>query len=403
MGKRIVVGQSGGPTVVINASLAGVLRAAAESGEIEAVYGMRNGVDGLLREDLVLLDPYCTEENYRLLCQTPAMALGSCRHKLSPEELPLVAEIMQKHKIDGFLYIGGNDSMDTVAQLSHYFAQHNLPMQAIGIPKTIDNDLPVTDHSPGYGSAAKYLYCTLREIIADCRIYPVKSVTIVEVMGRSSGWLALAAGLPALLGEGAPQIVALPEVPFREEEFLDQVRHLLERDRNVICAVSEGIKDPMGSYVGQPAQGAKDVFGNPALGGVGKYLEQLVRHSIGCKVRSVELNIAQRCAAHLASGADITGAERLGAGAVELFLQQKTGVAAVLERVSNDPYRTVVTLTAVENLANKRKDVPLAWCHLEDSMVKQQVLQYLLPLIGGETAPTVCDENGLPVYFRLHN
>lgn len=402
MGNNILIGLSGGPSSAINASLAGIIRASASAPEIGAIYGAIHGIEGVLSEQIVDLSPYAGEEQLRLLRQTPAMAIGSCRKKLSPSDYPKVEAVFERLGIGFFFYVGGNDSMDTVLKLSRYFSEKSSPVRVVGVPKTIDNDLPVTDHTPGYGSAAKYLYHTMAEIIRDSVIYPVKNVVIVEVMGRDSGWLTIAGALPRLLGKRMPQIVAIPEVAFDERGFLDRINALFEEgDRTVVCAVSEGIRDKSGEYVGMDAKSGKaDVFGHQYLSGVGKYLEALVTERIGCKVRSIELNVMQRCASHLASQCDLDEAERVGEAAVASALRGETGVTLVFKRLSGTPYRVEISSTDVANIANKAQHVPERWRELDDPAVRAELTEYLLPLIQGDPE-LVLDELGLPKYLEI--
>lgn len=401
----MLIGLSGGPSVAINASMAGIIRAAVQSGKYNNIYGSINGIHGVLNDNLIELTKYSDDHSIKLLCQTPAMALGSCRKKLNENEYADIAGIFDKYNIKSFFYIGGNDSMDTVLKLKNYFKSINSDISIIGVPKTIDNDLPVTDHTPGFGSAAKYLYHTMSEIICDSRIYPVQSVVIVEIMGRDSGWLTLAAALPSFLDSGIhspPQIVALPEAAFDEKEFLKQVNSLLETQKSVICVVSEGITDKSGDYVGMSAKsGAVDTFGHVYLSGVGKYLEGLVAKEIGCKVRSIELNVMQRCSAHLASKTDITEAFAVGEKAVEYALNGASGITLVFNRVSNSPYKVEIGSTEVENIANKAKDVPQSWLNYNDKVVQKEIVDYMLPLILGDLE-FIKDKNELPEILRLY-
>lgn len=401
MGNNILVGLSGGPSAAINSSLAGVISAAKSSPAFDKIYGAKNGISGVLENRILDLEPYSDERSLKLLEQTPAMALGSCRKKLDEEDFQKVAERFEEYGIVAFFYIGGNDSMDTVLKLDRYFKERGIKISIIGIPKTIDNDLPVTDHTPGYGSASKYLYHTMHEIIRDSSIYPVKSVVIVEVMGRDSGWLTLAAGLPRFLGQKAPHIIALPETPFDEAAFLNRVKKLLETERSVICAISEGVRDVRGRYIGESTKsGAIDSFGHTYLSGVGKYLEMRVNEEIGCKVRSVELNVMQRCASHLASKTDIKEARAVGEKAVEAAVSKRTGVMMVLTRSGKEPYSCTVSTTDVANVACKAKDVPAAWLDVETKAAQSAITAYLLPLIEGDIY-TLKDETGLPLYLEM--
>ena len=401
MKKNILIGLSGGPSTAINASMAGVIRAASASSRFNTVYGALHGIAGVLSRDIIDLSPYSSEEKLRLLIQTPAMALGSCRKKLTAADWPAIEQVFQDYDIGVFFYIGGNDSMDTVLQLDRYFKENGSGVQVIGVPKTIDNDLPVTDHTPGFGSSAKYLYHTMHEIIRDSEIYPIKNVVVVEIMGRNSGWLTLAAGLEHFMGGVYPQIVAIPEIPFDEFGFLNQVKELLKTEHTVICAVSEGIRNHNGDYVGMETKsGAVDTFGHTYLSGVGKYLELQIAEKIGCKVRSIELNVMQRCSAHLASKTDLDEAVQIGEAAVSAAEAGATGIMMVFERTSNHPYAVRIAQTDVSNVANLAKDVPECWHDLSDQSVRDEIKQYLLPLMQGELEP-IRDKTGLSVFLDI--
>ncbi|MEG2428922.1 MAG: diphosphate--fructose-6-phosphate 1-phosphotransferase, partial [Oscillospiraceae bacterium] len=294
--RNILIGLSGGPSVAINSSLAGIIDAAYKSAQIDTIFGAVNGVVGVLNDNLITLNQYADENSLEILKQTPAMAIGSCRKKLDENDFPKIVSVLEKHDIGCFFYIGGNDSMDTVLKLKEYFVEQNIDILVIGVPKTIDNDLMATDHTPGFGSSAKYLYHTVNELICDSEIYPIKNVVIIEIMGRDSGWLTLAAGLGRFLGKKMPHIIAIPEIAFDEENFIKQINKIHEKDKTVVCVISEGIMDSEKNYIGQSAKsGMVDTFGHTYLSGVGKYLEGLVMEKVGCKVRSVELNVMQRC------------------------------------------------------------------------------------------------------------
>ncbi len=406
MAKNLLVGQSGGPSAAINASLMGVLAEGLASPGIDKVYGAVNGIAGVLDGRLKELDMLRDGRQQQLLKHTPAMALGSCRYKLPPmEEHPEVYQrlerVFEQYEIGYFFYIGGNDSMDTVDKLSRYFGQKGSDIRIIGVPKTIDNDLVGTDHTPGFGSAAKYLAVTVDEIIRDTSIYPVKSVTILEIMGRDSGWLTLAAALPRLLGGAKPDIAALPEDPFDENAFLERITALFETTDNVVAVVSEGLRDAEGQYVGAAAQsGATDSFGHQYLAGTGKYLETLVRERIGCKVRSIEVNLMQRCAAHLASATDLDEAEQIGREAVRHALDGETGRMMAFERTSDAPYAVTVKSLPVSEVANEARMVPPQMRNVEESACRETARRYLLPLIQGEVTQER-DENGMPRFFIL--
>lgn len=391
--KTLLVGQSGGPSCAINATLAGVIHAASESKKVERILGSFHGIEGVLRDNTIDLTNFTELDK---LSATPAMALGSCRFKLPADQNdPIYGKILERLEewnVGWFLYIGGNDSMDTVSKLAAYFAEirrqqpeREVPV-VFGLPKTIDNDLPGCDHTPGYGSAARYLSVTMQELIRDTAIYALPSVTIVEIMGRNAGWLTLAAGLPKFMGGCKPDIVAIPEVPFDEDDFLDRIRELQKKEHTVIVAVSEGIRDKNGDYVGSSSKsGAVDVFGHAYLSGVGKYLEHLVKHKIGCKVRSIELNLMQRCSAHLASKTDLDESFSVGAYGTEQALDGVTGKMAVIRRgEENGEYKAVYDCEEIEKCANQELLVPEKWFDLENADAQKEICDYILPLIKGE-------------------
>ena len=390
MKRNLLVAQSGGPSAAINATLAGVIAAARKSDKIGRVYGAKHGIEGVIKGLLVDLSGFT---DYEKLKATPAMALGSCRYKLPPitqpgaEDYVKIRDTMRKYEIGSFLYIGGNDSMDTVGKLSAIFAGEADAPAVVGVPKTIDNDLPFTDHTPGYGSAAKYLAVTIGEIIRDTAIYAVPAVTIVEVMGRNAGWLTLAAALPRFVGGSKPDIIAIPEVPFSEEEFLQKVRDAHKRSPNVLAVVSEGLRDSNGEYVGAHTKsGAVDIFGHSYLSGVGKHLEHLVKQEIGCKVRSIELNLMQRCSAHLASFQDLEEGFAIGKEGVAAALRRESGKMIAVERISNNPYAIRLKTVEVADVANKEQLVPEKWWDLDDPGVQAEICQYILPLVKGEVS-----------------
>ena len=404
--KNLLVGQSGGPSAAINASLAGVLAEGIASEKIGKVYGAVNGISGVLADHIQEMDMMENEELLHLLKITPAMALGSCRHKLAeidsdPESYQKIEAVFDKYNIGYFFYIGGNDSMDTVDKLNRYFCRIKKDVKVIGVPKTIDNDLVMTDHTPGFGSAAKYLAVTVDEIIRDTSIYAVKSVTIMEIMGRDSGWLTLAAALPKLLGGSKPDIVALPEVSFDENAFLEQINTLFQTTNNIVAVVSEGIRDQHGNYIGEDTKsGSTDIFGHQYLSGVGKYLEQLIHARIGCKVRSIEVNLMQRCAAHLASQTDLDDAEQIGRAAVKRALDGASGEMMIFRRVSDHPYQIEIDSYPIGQIANKAAMVPDTMLDLDNSSCREKAADYLLPLIQGDV-PQIKDENGMPKFFIL--
>ncbi len=405
-----LVGQSGGPTAAINATLAGVIKGCVENPEaITKLYGMRNGIEGFLKERTIDLSEIfekakgeADEEKLCLLSQTPAAALGSCRKKLpKPEEdkafFDGLIALFKKYDIRYFFYIGGNDSMDTVAKLSKYLEGCDYEMKVMGVPKTIDNDLAGTDHTPGFGSAAKYIAATVSEIIRDCAVYTVPAVTIVEIMGRDAGWLTASAGLPALVGRPAPDHIYLPEVPFSMEGFMEDVKAALAVHPNVVIAVSEGVRDENGKYAGESAQsGVTDAFGHKYLSGTGKALEMAVKAAIGCKVRSVELNISQRCAAHIQSAADISESRGVGAAAVAAAVSGKSGCMMAMERAEGE-YAISFVAKDIAGIANAVRSVPREMINEKGNNVTEECLKYIMPLIQGECENKY--ENGMPVHM----
>lgn len=404
-----VVGQSGGPTAAINATLAGVVRGFLENNgkNIAKLYGMKNGIEGLLQEDLIDLSAFFggSEEKLRLLEQTPAAALGSCRLKLpKPQEdagfYERLISIFKKYDIRFFFYIGGNDSMDTVAKLTAYLETSDYEMKAIGIPKTIDNDLLGTDHTPGYGSAAKYIAVTMQEILRDCAVYRVPAVTIVELMGRDAGWLTAASAVGRVTGGLEPDYVYLPECVFDLDAFLADVKKALAKHPNVVIAVSEGVRYANGHYVGEGSQsGATDIFGHAYLAGVGKVLEYAVRNTIGCKVRSLELSLPQRCAAHLASDTDLTESAGVGKAAVLAACSGISGEVMALRRNSGAEYGVVYEHHPASSIANGIRKVDREFCVPEGNQVTDSFCRWLLPLIQGERA--ILFQNGLPAHITL--
>lgn len=404
-----VVGQSGGPTAAINATLSGVIRGAMDArnrGIIEKIYGMRNGIEGILSENLVDLFEIFDDESYlRTLEATPAAALGSCRKKMkSPKEDPdtyaRLIEIFKKYNIRYFFYIGGNDSMDTVLKLSEYASNNDYEMRVVGVPKTVDNDLMATDHTPGFGSAAKYIAVSVKEILRDVSVYTMKAVTIVEIMGRDAGWLTAASALPKLSGGLGPDLIYLPERSFDPDKFIESINKCFERHPAVLVAVSEGIRFADGRYVGEGLGGRKvDAFGHVALSGAGKILEGLVKDKLGCKVRSIELNLPQRCASHLASKTDIMESVGVGSAAVKAAIDGKTGVMMTINREAGSDYSVTYGFADISGIANGVRGVPDNYINAEDNGITDECLDYLAPLIIGEMD---CEyEAGMPKHIVL--
>ena len=404
-----IVGQSGGPTAAINATLSGVIRGALANESIDTIYGMYHGIEGILNDNFCnLTEMFSDESKLITLEKTPAAALGSCRKKLpsldnmSDKDAAVYEKVFaffKEHNIRYFFYIGGNDSMDTVAKLSAYSKTHDYEMRIMGVPKTIDNDVMGTDHTPGYGSAAKYIAASVSEMLRDCAVYTVKAVTIIEIMGRDAGWLTAAAALTRVSGF-EPDLVYLPERVFDYEEFFADVNAALEKHPNVVVCVSEGIRLADGRYVGEGTQsGVADAFGHKYLSGTGKALELAVKERIGCKVRSVELNILQRCASHIASLADINESVMVGKAAVETAVSGISGKMMTFVRTSDEPYNCVPGYEDIEKIANKVREVPASFINERGNGITDEGVKYLLPLIEGESYPEYV--NGLPVFISL--
>lgn len=402
-----LIAQSGGPTTAINSSLAGVIHQSIESNQVDTVYGSLNGIQGVLKDDLIDLTTLFTDKSSNLstLMNTPSMFLGSCRYKLSDyrddeSDYHKIFQIFSTYNINYFFYIGGNDSMDTVDKLSSYAAKHNIDVKIIGIPKTIDNDLACIDHTPGFGSAAKYIASSVLEIAHDAYIYDTKSVSIIEIMGRNAGWLTAAAALARTEYSDAPHLIYLPECPFSTATFVQDVRKELETRNHVIIAVSEGIKDPAGQYISANQTGT-DQFGHVMLSGTGKYLENLVKNTIGCKVRSIELNVLQRCASHISSQTDLDEAFELGKKAFTLAAANETAKMVTLTRESNSPYSVTYGSTDIHNVANLEKCVPREWINEAGNNITQELIDYVYPLIQGEVP--VIYQNGIPAYLSVQH
>ena len=407
MAKNIIIGQSGGPTAVINSSLAGVYKAARSLGA-DTVYGMKYGIEGLLKEELlelnVLLDDRMSIE---LLKRTPSSYLGSCRFKLPDPETdstPFVKlfTLFDKYDICAVFYIGGNDSMDTIAKLSRYGAKVGSSVRFIGVPKTIDNDLCLTDHTPGYGSAAKYIATILKEVIRDSSVYNIRSVTVAEIMGRHAGWLAGAACLAGGEDCDGPDLILLPEVPFDPEKFLAKVDELQRTKPNVIIAASEGVKTADGTYLCDLVSGAGqlDAFGHKAiLSGTSRYLSELIHEKLGCKSRAVEFSTLQRCASHLASRTDVTEAYQVGGAAVEAAVRGETAKMSAIKRLSDQPYRIETKMVDVTQVANFEKKVPDEWITADGMHVNANFERYARPLIQAELTPIYI--NGVPRHIHL--
>lgn len=400
--KNMIIGQSGGPTAVINASLAGAIEYAFGCEKIGKVYGMIHGIQGLLEDNIIDLGEHFANRPSRLnrLRMTPAMFLGSCRFKLSntDDEFERIVEQLEKYNVGYFFYIGGNDSMDTVDKLSKYIASKKIDIKVVGIPKTIDNDLMGIDHSPGFASAAKYIALAVRNVAYDTAIYSIKSVHIIEAMGRNAGWLAASSVLCRDSKNVAPHLIYLPEIPFSEERFVDDVNQKLKQYNSVIVVVSEGIKDENGNYISAKAN-KLDKFGHVMLSGTGNYLKEIVEDKIGCKVRALEPSVLQRSAGHTASLTDITEAQNLGMVAVRAAVNGESGVFSTLRRVSNKPYAVEYYTERVSVAANSEKTVPLEWINKDGNDVTDDMIEYIKPLVIG--VPQIPYRNGLPDYVNV--
>lgn len=403
---NIAVGQSGGPTVAINSSLMGVFRGAANDGRVEKIYGSVNGIEGLINDNLVdLKEIVHGDAEVELIRQTPSTVLGSCRYKLpDPDKDDAVFEkitaTFKKYDIGAFFYIGGNDSMDTVMKLHKYFTAKNIDIKVVGVPKTIDNDLTYTDHTPGFGSAAKYVATTMLEITRDSSVYDLSSVTLVEIMGRDTGWLTASSALIRANGEVAPHLIYLPETKFSVKRFLDDIRQVQNKHKTVIVAISEGVEPEMEEVGGEFQSGAVDTFGHKYLSGIATALSKIVKNEIGCKVRAIELNVMQRCSSHVSSLVDLDEAQLIGKEAVRTALEGKSGVAMVFKRVSDAPYTVDIDSVDVTLVANKVKYFPAEWITADGHDVTDAAIEYALPLIQGE--PDLVMKNGLPAQFIIN-
>ena len=406
---NVLVGQSGGPTAVINSSLAGVFKTAMERG-FNKVYGMRYGIQGFMDEQYIDMSDFIRNElDLELLKRTPSAFLGTCRYKL-PEihedraVYERIFELLDKLNIEVFIYIGGNDSMDTIRKLYDYSLLTGARQKFVGCPKTIDNDLAITDHTPGFGSAAKYIATSIKEIICDAMgfSYKKKNVTIVEIMGRNAGWLTGAAGLSACEDCAGPDLIYLPEMPFSTENFVAKVKQLLEEKDVVVAVVSEGIKTEDGKYVCELAttNASKDAFGHIQMTGTASYLAHVINGELGCKTRAIELSTLQRAAAHMASRVDVDEAFNVGGATVKAADEGASGVMVVIERVSDDPYQSTTGVYDVHRIANDEKVVPREWISEDGTYVTEAFLDYVRPLIQGHYNPMMVA--GLPRHLSIN-
>ena len=404
---NVIVGQSGGPTAVINSSLAGVFKTAKDRGA-NKVYGMLHGIQGLLQERYVDLEDHIKNDlDIELLKRTPSAYLGSCRFKLPDisqdrEIYDKIFDILNKLEIEYFFYIGGNDSMDTIKKLSDYSLLNGSNIRFMGVPKTIDNDLAATDHTPGYGSAAKYIGSITKEVIRDGLVYDQQNVTILEIMGRNAGWLTGATALARTEDCDGPDLIYLPEVPFDIDKFLVKVKDLIKKKSSVVIAVSEGIRLADGRYVCELGSSGDyvDAFGHKQLAGTATYLANFLAAECGCKTRAVELSTLQRSASHMASRVDIDEAFMVGGAAVKAADEGDTGKMIVIDRVSDDPYMAKTGIYDVHRIANEEKVVPRNWMNKDASYVTKDFVDYISPLIQGDYQPIMV--NGLPRHLVLN-
>lgn len=401
---NLMFGQSGGPTSVINSSAAGVfLEALAHKDEIGKVYGAHYGIVGVLNEDFFDMGEEDRRE-LRLLKQTPSSILGSCRYKLAPLEedesdYEKLLNVFKKYDIRYFMYNGGNDSMDTCNKISKYLQAKNYDCKVIGVPKTIDNDLAITDHCPGYGSAARYIATTVMEIYQDATVYNNGQITIIEVMGRNAGWLTAASALANETGCG-PDLLYLPERVMDIDEFLEDTARLYERQKKVIVCVSEGVKTADGKYIPElDGHVSVDAFGHKQMGGTAEILGRLVSDKIPCKIRSIELSLMQRCAAHLASRQDVEDSFAAGSEAVLAALSGKSDVMIGYRRPQTGIYKTELVHIPLAEVANKEKKVPDEWIAKDGNSMEHDFIDYAMPLIQGR--PDLVLEDSLPRFARL--
>ena len=398
-----IIGQSGGPTAVINASAQGVIQTALAQANITRVLGAAHGIKGVLADQLYDMGQEDPKE-LDLLQFTPSSALGSCRYKLADPDIDdtdykRILEVFRKYDVRYFFYNGGNDSMDTCNKISKYMQRAGYPCKIMGVPKTIDNDLSGTDHCPGYASAAKYIATSCMELYQDARVYDTGTVVVVEIMGRHAGWLAGAAALASWAGSG-PDLVYLPEVDFDMERFLADVKRIYDATGNCLVAVSEGIHYADGSFVSEAKTSATDGFGHAQLGGLAAMLAETVKQKMGVKVRGIELSLLQRCGSHLASKTDVEEAYLAGKAAVEAAVSGVTDHMVALDCVRDESgYHCKTKLVPLSQAANTERKVPRDWINQEGNGVTQGFIDYALPLIQGEPQRPL--ENGLPRFAKL--
>ena len=406
MNGNVIVGQSGGPTSVINSSLVGVFQGAKRAG-CGKIYGMRNGLEGLLQERYVELNDCIKNDlDIEILKRTPSSFLGTCRYKLPHYEKDSAVyeklfAILKKLDIKHFFYIGGNDSMDTIKKLAEYANKINSDITFMGVPKTIDNDLDKTDHTPGYGSAAKYVASAMKEIILDTDTYTTDSITIVEIMGRNAGWLTASSALARTEDCTGPDLIYLPETPFSYDKFVSDILEVKKHKSSAIIALSEGIRNADGQYICETQKDDMklDVFGHKMLGETALFLSDMVGKDTGMKSRGIVFSTLQRCASHIVSRRDITEAYDAGATAVAAALAGGTGKMVIFKRISNEPYKVFTETHDIGDIANVEKTVPKEWITQNGTYVSQEFIDYARPLIIGELTPFMVD--GLPRHLTI--
>lgn len=406
MNGNVIVGQSGGPTSVINSSLVGVFQGAKRAG-CGKIYGMRNGLEGLLQERYVELNDCIKNDlDIEILKRTPSSFLGTCRYKLPHYEKDSAVyeklfAILKKLDIKHFFYIGGNDSMDTIKKLAEYANKINSDITFMGVPKTIDNDLDKTDHTPGYGSAAKYVASAMKEIILDTDTYTTDSITIVEIMGRNAGWLTASSALARTEDCTGPDLIYLPETPFSYDKFVSDILEVKKHKSSAIIALSEGIRNADGQYICETQKDDMklDVFGHKMLGETALFLSDMVGKDTGMKSRGIVFSTLQRCASHIVSRRDITEAYDAGATAVAAALEGETGKMVIFKRISNEPYKVFTETHDIGDIANVEKTVPKEWITQNGTYVSQEFIDYARPLIIGELTPFMVD--GLPRHLTI--
>ena len=400
----LLFAQSGGPTSVINASACGVFEEAFKHGEITQVLGAAHGVVGILNDQLYDMGKEDKDEIHRLLT-TPSSALGSCRYKLKDykddeTDYLRILEVFKKHNIRFFFYNGGNDSMDTCNKIGEFVNAHGYECNVVGVPKTIDNDLYGIDHCPGYASAAKYIATTCMEIDHDARVFDKGMITIIEIMGRHAGWLTAASAIATYAGNG-PDLIYVPEVNFDLDKFTNDVKAIYEKNGKVIVAVSEGIHDKQGKFIAEYAatDAKRDAFGHVQLGGTASYLVAYLRNKIDTKYRAIEFSLMQRCAAHLASKTDVEEAYAEGVAAVQAAVDGKSNIMVGVVRKPSKKYETVIKEFPLSECANTEKVLPAEYINKEGNMITKSFLDYVLPLLNGESSPEFV--NGIPRFAKL--